>query len=113
MAGDSMRSDSTYGELTRMTAAELAAAIAAGETSAVDVTRAHLDRIEAVDQRGHAFLHVAPEAALSAAAAVDERRGAGEPLGPPAGRPPAPKDAVTTTAMPTTARARSLRGRAA
>src|SRR5215472_2390325 len=73
------------GELVRMTAAGLAAAIAAGEVSAVDVTRAHLDRIEAVDQRVRAFLHVAPECALAAAAAVDERRRAGEPLGPLAG----------------------------
>src|SRR5258708_7582521 len=110
MAGDSMHSDSTYGELTRMTAAELAAAIAAGETSAVDVTRAHLDRIEAVDQRVHAFLHVAPEAALSAAAAVDERRGAGEPLGPLAGVPLALKDVFTTTDMPTTCGSRILEG---
>src|SRR5215831_8753973 len=90
------------GELIRMTAAELAAAIAAGEVSAVEVTRAHLDRIEAVDQRVRAFLHVAPEAALAAAAAVDERRGAGEPLGPLAGVPLALKDVFTTTDMPTT-----------
>src|SRR5260370_20988924 len=110
MAGDSMRSDSTYGELTRMTAAELAAAIAAGETSAVDVTRAHLDRIEAVDQRVHAFLDVAAEAALSAAAAGDERRGAGEPLGPLAGVPLALKDVFTTTDMPTTCGSRILEG---
>ena len=38
-------------ELTRMTAAELAAAIASGEASAVEVTQAHLDRIGAVDER--------------------------------------------------------------
>src|SRR5258708_9693440 len=110
MAGDSMHSDSTYGELTGMTAAEVAAASAAGETSAVDVARAHLDRIEAVDQRVHAFLHVAPEAALSAAAAVDERRGAGEPLGPLAGVPLALKDVFTTTDMPTTCGSRILAG---
>jgi len=36
-------------DLTRMTGAELGAAIAAGETSAVEVTRAHLDRIAAID----------------------------------------------------------------
>src|SRR5260221_11774326 len=105
-----MHSDSTYGELTRMTAAGLAAAIAAGETSAVDVTRAHLDRIEAVVRRGHAFLPVAPEAAQSAAAAVDERRGAGEPLGPLAGVPLAIKDVFTTTDMPTTCGSRILEG---
>src|ERR1700683_4703858 len=97
-------------ELTRMTAAELAAAIASGETSAVDVTQAHLDRIEAVDSSVRAFLHVAPEAALAAAAAVDQRRRAGEPLGPLAGVPLALKDVFTTTDMPTTCGSRILNG---
>jgi aspartyl-tRNA(Asn)/glutamyl-tRNA(Gln) amidotransferase subunit A len=95
-------------ELIRMTAADLAAAVAAGETSAVEVTRAHLDRIEAVDQRVRAFLHLAPEAALTAAAAVDRRRSAGEPLGPLAGVPLALKDVFTTTDMPTTCGSRIL-----
>src|SRR5258708_34221506 len=95
-------------ELIRMTAADLAAAIAAGETSAVEVTRAHLDRIEAVDQRVRAFLHVAPEAALTAAAAVDRLRSAGEPLGPPAGVPLALKAGFPATARPPTCRARVL-----
>ena len=104
-----MAPDSTP-ELTRMTAAELAAAIAAGETSAVEVTRAHLDRISAVDERVHAFLHVARDEALAAAAAVDERRRAGEPLGPLAGVPLALKDVFTTTDMPTTCGSRILEG---
>jgi aspartyl-tRNA(Asn)/glutamyl-tRNA(Gln) amidotransferase subunit A len=95
-------------ELIRMTAADLAAAVAAGETSAVEVTRAHLDRIEAVDQRVRAFLHLAPEAALTAAAAVDRRRSAGKPLGPLAGVPLALKDVFTTTDMPTTCGSRIL-----
>jgi aspartyl-tRNA(Asn)/glutamyl-tRNA(Gln) amidotransferase subunit A len=103
-------SHSMSGELVRMTAAGLAAAIAAGEVSAVEVTRAHLDRIEAVDQRVHAFLHVAPEAALAAAAAVDERRRAGEPLGALAGVPLALKDVFTTADMPTTCGSRILEG---
>ncbi|HEV2240877.1 MAG TPA: Asp-tRNA(Asn)/Glu-tRNA(Gln) amidotransferase subunit GatA [Streptosporangiaceae bacterium] len=98
------------GELVRMTAAGLAEAIAAGEVSAVEVTQAHLDRIEAVDQRVRAFLHVAPEAALAAAASVDERRRAGEPLGPLAGVPLALKDVFTTTDMPTTCGSRILEG---
>jgi aspartyl-tRNA(Asn)/glutamyl-tRNA(Gln) amidotransferase subunit A len=105
-----MASDSTYAELTAMTAAELAAVIAAGETSAVDVTRAHLDRIDAVDDRVRAFLHVCPDAALAAAAAVDERRRAGEPLGPLAGVPLALKDVFTTIDMPTTCGSRILEG---
>ncbi len=48
-------------ELTRLTAAQLAAAIAAGEVSAVEVTDAHLARIGAVDDQLHAFLHVAAD----------------------------------------------------
>jgi aspartyl-tRNA(Asn)/glutamyl-tRNA(Gln) amidotransferase subunit A len=97
-------------ELTRMTAAEIAAAIAAGEVSAVEVTRAHLDRIEDVDPQVHAFLHVAADGAVSAARAVDERRAAGEPLGPLAGVPLALKDVFTTADMPTTCGSRILEG---
>src|SRR6202044_806121 len=97
-------------ELTRMTAAELAAAIASGKTSAADVPQAHLNRIEAVDSSVHAFLHVAPEAALAAARAVDARRAAGEPLGALAGGPLVLKALFTTTDMPTTCGSRSLEG---
>ena len=89
-------------ELTRMTAAALAAAMEAGEVSAAEVTQAHLDRIAAVDARVHAFLHVAGEAALRVARSVDERRAAGEALGPLAGVPIALKDIFTTADMPTT-----------
>jgi aspartyl-tRNA(Asn)/glutamyl-tRNA(Gln) amidotransferase subunit A len=97
-------------ELTRMTAAEIAAAVAAGEVSAVEVTRAHLDRIADVDPQVHAFLHVAGDGAVSAARAVDERRAAGEPLGPLAGVPLAVKDVFTTADMPTTCGSRILEG---
>ena len=61
----------------RSTAAELADALAAGETTSVELTRAHLDRIAAVDGAVHAFLHVDAEGALAQAAASDERRAAG------------------------------------
>jgi len=89
-------------ELIRMTAAELAAAISAGEVSAAEVTDAHLARIEDVDGRVRAFLHVAADQARAAARAVDERRAAGQALGPLAGVPLALKDVFTTTDMPTT-----------
>src|SRR5450755_1959409 len=95
-------------ELTSMTAANTAAAIAAGQVSAVEVTRAHLDRIEAVDGQVHAFLHVAHDAALSAARDVDDARAAGDPLGPLAGVPLALKDVFTTRDMPTTCASRIL-----
>ena len=74
-------------ELITMTAAELSAAMAAGEVSAADVTEAHLDRIAAVDDRVKAFLHVAADDARARAREVDARRKAGEPLGPLAGVP--------------------------
>jgi aspartyl-tRNA(Asn)/glutamyl-tRNA(Gln) amidotransferase subunit A len=98
------------GELTRMTAAQTAAAIAAGDVSAVEVATAHLDRIEAVDDAVHAFLHVAADAALRAARAVDDQRAAGIPLGPLAGVPLALKDVFTTLDMPTTCGSRILDG---
>jgi aspartyl-tRNA(Asn)/glutamyl-tRNA(Gln) amidotransferase subunit A len=100
----------TASDLTRMTAAQLAAVVADGEASAVEVTRAHLDRIAAVDDRVHAFLHVDTEGALAAARAVDERRAAGEPLGPLAGVPVAVKDVLTTKGVPTTVGSRILQG---
>ena len=61
-------------DLTRMTAAELSAAMAAGEVSAAEVTEAHLARIAAVDDRVHAFLHVAADSALARPREIDDRR---------------------------------------
>src|SRR5690606_34274466 len=72
-------------DLTRLTAAELADALTAGEVSSVEVTQAHLDRIAAVDGDVHAFLNVDAEGALGEAAAVDAARAASEQLHPLAG----------------------------
>ena len=65
--------------LIQRSAADLADALAAGETTSVELTQAFLDRIAAVDTEVHAFLHVDPEGALAAARASDERRAAGTP----------------------------------
>ena len=94
------------GDLTRLTAVETAAAIASGETSAVDVAQAHLDRIAAVDGAVHAFLHVDAEGALAQARRVD----AGELSGPLAGVPLALKDVIVTRGVPTTVGSRILEG---
>ncbi len=99
-----------YGELIRQEASVLAAAIAQGEVSAQEVTAAHLARIEAVDDKVHAFLHVTGEAALEAARAVDAKRAAGEKLGPLAGVPLALKDVLAMQGVPTTAGSRILEG---
>nr|WP_237508955.1 Asp-tRNA(Asn)/Glu-tRNA(Gln) amidotransferase subunit GatA [Streptomyces sp. SID8382] len=96
--------------MTRLTAAEIAARIASGEVTAVEVTEAHLARIEAVDEKVHAFLHVDREGALAQARAVDEKRERGAELGPLAGVPLALKDIFTTEGIPTTVGSKILEG---
>ena len=86
-------------DLTRLSAADLAARLASREISSVEATQAHLDRIAAVDGDLHAFLHVNAHA-LDVAADIDRRRAAGEELGPVAGVPLAIKDVLVTTDMP-------------
>ncbi len=97
-------------ELTRLSAADIAAAVASGEVSALEVTEAHLERIAQVDGSVRAFLHVDAEGAMSAAKQVDARRSAGGDLGPLAGVPLAMKDVVVTAGLPTTAGSKILEG---
>ncbi|MFE6777403.1 Asp-tRNA(Asn)/Glu-tRNA(Gln) amidotransferase subunit GatA [Streptomyces sp. NPDC057702] len=97
-------------DLTKLTAAETAARIAAGEVTAVQVTEAHLARIAAIDEKVHAFLHVDREGALAQARAVDDKRARGEKLGPLAGVPLALKDIFTTKGVPTTVGSKILEG---
>ncbi|WP_131787502.1 Asp-tRNA(Asn)/Glu-tRNA(Gln) amidotransferase subunit GatA [Protofrankia symbiont of Coriaria ruscifolia] len=97
-------------DVIRFSAARTAAAIAAGELSALEATQAALDRIAKVDDRINAFLHVDVDGALAAARDVDRRRAAGESLGPLAGVPLALKDVFTAQGMPTTCGSRILEG---
>ncbi|HET8588135.1 MAG TPA: Asp-tRNA(Asn)/Glu-tRNA(Gln) amidotransferase subunit GatA [Nakamurella sp.] len=98
-------------DLTRRTAAELAAAIAVGDVTSAEVTRAHLDRIADVDPAVHAFLHVDRDGALEQAAAVDRSRAAGDPPASAlAGVPLALKDIVVQAGVPTTAGSKILQG---
>jgi aspartyl-tRNA(Asn)/glutamyl-tRNA(Gln) amidotransferase subunit A len=93
-------------DLTRLTAVQTAAAIRARDTTATEVAQAHLDRIAAVDDKVHAFLHVDAAGALDMARRVD----AGEITGPFAGVPLALKDVIVQRGIPTTVGSRILEG---
>lgn len=96
--------------LHHLGAAEVSELLTTGEVSAREVTQAHLDRIEAVDGDVRAFLAVDTDRALAVAGDIDDRRRAGEPLGPLAGVPVAVKDLFTYSGLPTTAGSRILEG---
>ena len=96
-------------ELTRLTIHETHDLLRRRQTSAVELTQAYLQRIEQVDGRVKAFLHVAPELALAQAEDADRRRAAGED-NPLLGIPLAIKDMITVRGMPTTAGSRILAG---
>jgi amidase len=84
-------------------ARELAAGIATGELSSVEVVTAFLDRIDEVDERVNAITTKVPRAeVLAAAAQADERVAAGEPLGPIHGLPIAVKDLMDVAGLRTT-----------
>ncbi|NYG58255.1 aspartyl-tRNA(Asn)/glutamyl-tRNA(Gln) amidotransferase subunit A [Nocardioides daedukensis] len=94
----------------RASAADLVAALEAGEVTSVELTQLFLDRIAAVDGQVNAFLHVDAMGALAQAKASDERRAAGSPASPLDGVPVAVKDVLATEGLPTTCGSKILEG---
>jgi aspartyl-tRNA(Asn)/glutamyl-tRNA(Gln) amidotransferase subunit A len=92
------------------TVAELAAELAARETSAVELVRRSFARLDAVDPKLHAFLFTRREAALAEAAASDARRARGDARGPLDGIPVALKDNIVQAGEPATCASRILEG---
>src|SRR5262245_9609224 len=87
-----------------MTARELRDAVASRQRSAVEISRACLERIAERDGDLHAFLTVTAERAMARAADVDR----GVISGPLAGVPVALKDNLCTRGVRTTAGSRLL-----
>ena len=91
-------------------AVAIAEAVASGSRSAVQVVDEHLAAIDAREGEIHAFNEVLADRARAAAAEVDRRVAAGEPVGRLAGVPIALKDNLCTNGVATTCSSRILEG---
>jgi len=89
-------------ELFWASMADLGRMIATKEVSPVEVVRAHLDRIAALDAKLRAFITVCADAALQAARGAEADLMAGKVAGPLHGVPWAPKDLYSTKGVRTT-----------
>ncbi|HVN83687.1 MAG TPA: amidase [Candidatus Binatia bacterium] len=94
-------------DLPFKTASELQALLRRRAVSAIEVTRAFLDRIERVDGRVNSYITVMADAALRDARRLDRLRG---PRGPLHGLPLAVKDLCATKSARTTAGSKILAG---
>jgi aspartyl-tRNA(Asn)/glutamyl-tRNA(Gln) amidotransferase subunit A len=92
------------------TVVDIAAEIASGKTSAVEVLEQHLARITEREGEIHAFNLVTTDQARATAQQVDADIKAGKPVGPLAGVPVALKDNMCTRGIETTCSSKILEG---
>ena len=92
---------STSNEICRMDAVHLANLVRTKQLSAVEVTRAVIDRMNRLEPQLHAFCTPTPELAIAAAERVDKNIMAGVAVGPLAGVPVGIKDLVCTQGVKT------------
>ena len=93
-------------ELHYLTIGEAAPLIASGELSPVELTRAYLARIDAIDGQLDSFVTLTPDFALSQARQAEAEIRAGKYRGPLHGIPIALKDLYDTAGIRTTAMSR-------
>ena len=91
----------------QLTIQEASERLARREVSAVELTRAHLERIDRLEDRIKSFVTVTPELALQQAEQADRRIAAGE-AGPLTGVPVQIKDVICTKGVTTTCASRML-----
>jgi aspartyl-tRNA(Asn)/glutamyl-tRNA(Gln) amidotransferase subunit A len=95
--------------LHTLTIARAAQMLKNGQITSVELTKAVLERIEAVEGRVKAFVTLCPEKALKMADAADRRIAKGD-AGPLTGIPLAVKDLFCTRGLPTTCSSKILEG---
>ncbi|HLV98081.1 MAG TPA: amidase [Ktedonobacterales bacterium] len=97
-----LRTKTTTAPLTTLSAGELAGLIARGEVSAVEAVEAHIERIEQMNPALNAVVVKRYETAHAEARQADERRAAGEALGPLHGVPITIKECLDLEGTPST-----------